>query len=180
MTWHQLKQNGKAHFHAILIDRFLPKSARSVLRKCAIFGGAFFFLTSFGALPLDFSYADGAFFLCVFIYLSFSFLESFYRSMKDSGLYSRVHERILEEDPVIEYALSNLIYKTDEIDATRALCETAVGIEVFGRAGITAEECKQFIFGNRTPIIASTLQLAETGLSLGWFVGGLYDADKAL
>ncbi len=148
MTWKHLKENSEPHFYAIKIDRFFPAWLRSLLRKSIPIATIFFFLSSFGALPLDFSYADGLFFLSIFVYLLLVFLESFYRSMKNEGLYSRIPERILSESIALDYALSQILYETDEIDAVRALSESQVGAHILERSGITAEEFKQFISTN--------------------------------
>ncbi len=180
MTWAQLKKNSEPHFHALVIDKYLPKVLRSAVRKVVLVGGAFFFLSSFGTLPLDFSYADGAFFLCIFVYLSFSFLECFYRSMKNEGLHSRIRERILEDGPTLDYSLSKLVWGVDEIDVTRSLCETAIGRNIFERSGVAKEDSKEFAYSNRSPIIASTLALGEDSATLSGFVATLYDADISL
>ncbi len=179
MTWHEIKKISEPHFYAIKIDKFLPKILRSILRKVFALGAVFFFFASFGSLPLDFSFADGVFFLCIFCYLLLGFLESFYRSMRFEGLYSRVRERALEDGAYTEYALSEVLYNLDEIDASRSLCETRVGLQIFERAGIAKEESQKFILAGRTPVIASSLHFGDK-LSLAAFSQTLYEADKSL
>ncbi len=179
MTWNEIKRISEPHFYAIRIDRFLPRVLRSIMRKLCAFGAVFFFFASFGSLPLDFSFADGASFLCISLYLIFGFLESFYRSMRYSGLHSRVRERTLEEGERLEYALSQILYRTDEIDATRSLCETKVGLEIFERAGILRSEARKFIVAGRNPLIASAMRFGSAH-SLPAYAEVLYDADKSL
>ena len=180
MTWKQLKQNSQPHFYAIFIDRFFPKTLRGVIRKISVFAAIFFFLASFGTLPLDFSYADGIFFLCVFVFISLVLLEGFYRSMKNEGLHSILPERILEEGPTIEYGLSKIIYKTDEIDVSRGFCDSAVGREILFRSGISPSDLKSFLNTDKTPIIASSLVLVSEHVTLADYAASLYEADKSL
>lgn len=179
MTFRQLQSISKPHFYAIVIDRFFPKGIRGFLRYLSAFATIASLAMSFSSLPLYFGFADGLFFLCILFYLLLSFLEFFYRSMLGTGVTSRMRESILDKSH-IDYALSYIIYYTDEIDVTRALCETEVGLTIFKKVGIAEVEAKNFVHQNRTPVLTSSLDLRGENVDLLLYVTALYDADKSL
>ncbi len=179
MTFNEIKKNVEPHFYAISIDRFFPKVLRFSLRKLAVLGAIFFFFASFNSFPFSLSFADGLSFLCIFVYFILAFLESFYRSMRYEGVYSRIKEKALEDSQSMDYILSELLYKMDDIDASRCLFETQSGLEILERAGIEELESREFVYSNRSPVIASSLSI-ENGLSLESFIESLYSKDKSL
>ena len=179
MTFKKLQELSTPHFYAISIDQFLSKILRNIFRKVSAFGAILSFLFSFNALPLYFGKADSLFFLFAFFYLVFAFLEFFYRSMKSEGLYVMINEDVFTHTKNLEYTLSQLLFFIDGIDLTRSLFETKIGFKILERAGITKEESKDFIYLNRTPIMASSLNFGES-MNLSQFISDLYDADKYL
>src|SRR3989344_4799670 len=165
MNWKQLKEISLAHFYAISLDRLISRKIRSVFRKLALLFAVASFLFSFGPMPLYFGAADGLFFLFLFLYGLFSLLEFFYNSMKGTAG---------------DHSLSEVIFATDEIDATRALCESHSGQEIFVRAGIAPKQVQDFVYANRVPVIVSILAIEESHTNLAGYAGLLYDSDKSL
>ena len=180
MTFKKLKEISRPHFYCLSLDKFFPKTLRNILRKGAALAALVSFVFSFDVLPLYFSKADGLFFLFIFIYLLLSFLEFFYRSMLDEGLLVKVSENLLDKNKIIDYTLSGILFVTDEIDATRALFETKVGFEILVRSGISPESFKNFVYSERSPLMASSLNFDSESVDLPLYVGILYDADKSL
>ena len=180
MTFRQLQKISFNHYYALTIDKFFPKLARAILRKVAALIVILAFVFSFDSLPLYFGDADGVFFLFIIIYLLLSFLEFFYRSMSGEGVRVRVNERIVKDTEKIDYALSGILFITDEIDATRAIFENQIGMEILMRAGLSAEICHDFIYSNRAPVIASTLNFDGDEVDLVSYLSVIYDADKSL
>lgn len=180
MTFGQLKKNSLSHYHCLLLDKFLPYRLRERLRKSSAFLALVSFVFSFDVLPLYFGKADGLFFLFIFVYLSLSFIEFFYRSMKNEGLEVRLGESLLDKNNHLDFALSRIIFVTDDIDITRALFETKIGIQILLRSGISMNECKHFIYDDRLPLMASSLNLEGDLISLSEYVGALYDLDRSL
>src|SRR3989344_9457201 len=103
MTFKKLKKISEPHFYCLFLDKFFPKTIRNILRKGAALASLVSFALSFDSLPLYFSKADGLFFFFIFIYLTLSFLEFFYQSMRDEGLRVRVRESIINKDKIIDY-----------------------------------------------------------------------------
>src|SRR3989344_709385 len=165
MNFRKLQEISRPHFYCLTLDKFFPKLLRGVLRKAAAFGAIISFVLSFDSLPLYFSVADGMFFLFVFVYLSLSFLEFFYRSMRGENF---------------DFTLSSLLFITDEIDASRALLESKLGIEIFLRSGIRQDQVKNFVHSSRAPLIASSLNFDSENVDLYHYVNTLYDTDKSL
>lgn len=180
MTFKKLKEISQPHRYCLSLDRFFPKTARNVLRKGAALAALISFVFSFDSLPVYFSRADGFFFLFIFIYLLLSFLEFFYKSMLDEGLRVRLGESIIEKNKNIDYALSDVIFATDEIDATLALFVSRVGIEILVRSGISPDSSKNFIHSERSPIMTSSLNLGGESVNLSEYMEALYDGDKFL
>jgi|GEM_PF-6308136 len=81
MTFRELKKISRPHYYALSLDRFFPKTIRSILRRGVALASLVSFALSFDSLPLYFGKADGMFFIFIFIYLTLSFLEFFYKSM---------------------------------------------------------------------------------------------------
>lgn len=179
MTFRQLQKISSEHYYALLIDKFLPKIFRNIFRKLMALGAIISFILSFDALPLYFGYADAIFFLFIIFYLLTSFLEFFYRSMASVGIRTKISESLTDETIKLDYALSSILFVTDEIDATRAIFESKVGIEVLVRAGISEEVLHNFVFSNRSPVIASSLNFVGDEVDLVQYIGAIYDADRS-
>jgi ATP-dependent Clp protease ATP-binding subunit ClpC len=179
----KLREISRPHFYSIWLDGFFPRGLRGALRKAS----AFFALLSFGLslLPFindsfrKFGWADGLFFAFIFLFLLLSCLEFFYRSMKNEGLFGRIPEKT-DQGPSLDYSLSQIIYNTDEIDASRALFETDIGRQIMLRCGIGADACKGFIHSSRAPVISSVIVLNGETANIVEYAAALYDADKSL
>lgn len=180
MTWNKFKKASILHSYAINIDRYFPRVIRSSLRKLSALMAALSFFASFSSMPFYISYTDGLVFIFAFFYLVLSFLEFFYNSMKNEGIKYRVRENIFIDNYHVEYALSNLINSVDEIDVTRSVFESTIGLSVLDRSGIGREEMHNFLNGTRMPIIASSLKFSSEDFSLVNFVEALYDTDNSL
>ncbi|MFH0804228.1 MAG: AAA family ATPase [Candidatus Zambryskibacteria bacterium] len=180
MTFKKLKEISQPHFFCLGLDRFFPKTLRSILRKGSAMASLIAFAFSFDTLPLYLGFADGLFFFFIFIYLALSFLEFFYKSNKSDGLQVRINEKFLNKSKNIDYALSCILYVTDEIDVARAFFEASVGVEILMRSGIAPADLKHFIYSERTSTIASSLNLGNDSFDLVQYAGIVYDADKSL
>jgi len=181
MTFKKLKEISKPHLYCFSLDKFFPKILRGFLRKSAALLALVSFATSFwDSLPLYFGKADGLFFLFIFIYLTLSFLEFFYRSMMNEGLRVRVRENFLDKNNSLNYALSGMLFATDEIDVTRAILESKVGIQIIIRSGILPEAFKNFIYSDRSPVMATSLNFDGDFVSLPQYVSAIYNTDKSL
>ncbi len=178
MNWKELQKISWPHFLSISIDRFFAKKTRSMIRKVSAFIALISFALSFNSSILYFGKTDAMFFLFADLYLVLFFLEVFYRSMSNEGIKTRVSESFVDENIKLDHALSYLLYDTDEIDVSRALFETEIGKRIFKQAGVTIDEKNSFVYGNRIPIIASSLNLPEGYINLPVYVGAIYDADK--
>lgn len=179
MNFKTIYDKSLPHRYALRIDRVLHPVIRNILRKLLLLIAAGAFALSFGPLPLDFSKADGVFFAALTFYLIFAFLEFFYSSLKYSGIKSRLREKSLRSE-YLDWGLSQLLEATDDIDVSRALFETSVGLEILRRAGIEKEESKKFIFDSRSPILSSAINFETEKLTLSEYVLALYAADKSL
>ncbi len=179
MTWNKLKELSGPNVYAISIDRYFPKVLRGTIRKLSAIFAALSFLASFSSLPLDLSYTDGLFFVFTFLYLLLSFLEFFYHSMKNEGIHLRIKEEGLDNHIEFEYALCLVVAASDEIDITRSIFESNVGIEILNRAGVAELDVKSFLHGERLPIIATSLKFKNDGATLHNFLEALYDTDTA-
>ena len=179
MTFKKLKKISEPHFYCLFLDKFFPKTIRNILRKGAALASLVSFALSFDSLPLYFSKADGLFFFFIFIYLTLSFLEFFYQSMRDEGLRVRVRESIINKDKIIDYALSSILFVTNEIDVTLALFDSKIGAEILIRSGISPENFKNFIYSERPSIMASSLNFRDESANLLSYLDVIYDTDKA-
>ena len=92
----------------------------------------------------------------------------------------RVNESLLDKSKNIDYALSSVLYVTDEIDATSALFVSKIGAEVLIRSGIHPENFKNFLYSERSPVMSSSLNLPGDFIDLSSYLSALYDADKSL
>lgn len=180
MTLKKLKEISKPHFYCLSLDKFFPKTLRNFLRRGSALGALISFTLSFDVLPIYFGKADGLFFLFIFIYLTLSFLEFFYRSTVDEGLLVRVAENIIDKDKKINYSLSELLFFTDEIDVSRALFESKIGQLVLIRSGISPDNFENFIYSERSPIMASALNFGNDPVDLLSYLNVLYESDKFL
>ena len=180
MTFGKLKTKSQPHFYCLTLDKYFPRTLRNVLRKFSALAALVSFALSFNTLPLYFGKADGLFFLFIFIYLFLSFLEFFYKSMSNEGLSSRINEKLLDKNISLDYALSGILFVTDEIDVTRGFLESKVGCEIFLRSGIAIDSCQNFIHSERSHIMSSSLNLESDFVNLAAYAGALYDADKSL
>lgn len=180
MTWNKLKKVSNQNIYAIKIDRFFPKIVRSSIRKLFSIFAIFSFVASFSSLPLDLSYTDGLFFIFAFIYLVLSFLEFFYNSMKNEGIHFRVREDVLMDNPFVDYSLSNIVAFIDEIDVTRSVFETPIGMSILDRSGIEKDDIHNFFNGERMPIIASSLKFETEDYTLNNFIETIYNNDSSL
>jgi ATP-dependent Clp protease ATP-binding subunit ClpC len=165
MTFRKLKEISRPHFYCFSLDKFFPKTLRNLLRKFSALAALVSFALSFDILPISFGSADGFFFLFIFIYLTLSFLEFFYKSMENQN---------------IDYTLSSILFVTDEIDITKAFFETKIGTEILVRSGITPSDLNNFIYSERPLVIASSLNLGNDFMDLSQYAGIVYDADKSL
>jgi ATP-dependent Clp protease ATP-binding subunit ClpC len=181
MTFKKLQKISEPHYYCLFLDRYFPKIIRNILRKGTAFASLISFALSFDSLPVYFSKADGLFFLFIFVYLLLSFLEFFYESMRNEGLRVRIKESIIDKDKNIDYALSSILFATNEIDATLALFESKIGIEIIMRSGIFPENFKNFIYSERPPIMASSLNFAgeSESVSLSSYMEAIYETDKS-
>jgi ATP-dependent Clp protease ATP-binding subunit ClpC len=181
MTFKELKKISLPHSYCFSLDKIFPKTIRNILKKTSALLVLVSFALSFDSLPLYFGKADGLFFIFVFIYLITSFLEFFYKSMQDEGLLTRIDENLIDKNKNLDYALSSILFATNEIDVTRALFETKIGIEILMRSGILPQDSKNFIFdAKRPPIITSSLNFDNDFVNLSTYVSTLYDVDKSL
>lgn len=178
MNFNIIYEQSLPNRYAIRIDRLLHPVIRNIIRKTLVLVAIFAFALSFGPLPLNFSKADGLFFAMIFFYLVFAFLEFFYCSMKNDGVGTRIKESYLDLK-MSDWGLSSLLERTDDIDISRALFESKVGQLVLLRAGLSQSEVKKFVFGNRSPILASAIELTEEK-TLSAYVANVYDKDKSL
>jgi len=180
MTFKKLKEISKPHYHCLFWDKFFPKTLRGILRKGSALMALVSFAMSFSSLPLYFSKADGLFFLFIFIYLALSFLEFFYRSMMDEGLQVRIYEDLVDENKSIDYALSCILFATNEIDVTGAIFDTKMGADVLLRSGISPQDFKNFIYSERISVLASSLNFENDFVDLTLYISTVYNADKSL
>ncbi|MEK7669574.1 MAG: AAA family ATPase [Patescibacteria group bacterium] len=180
MTFRKLKEISRPHYYCLSLDRFFPRMIRSILRKGSALAALVSFALSFDILPLSFGKADGLFFIFIFIYLALSFVEFFYRSMMNEGLLVRIREKLLGKNENLDYALSSILYVTDEIDVTRAFFETKVGLQIFLRLGIFLENCKNFVYAERSFVMSSSINLEGDSIDLSSYAIALYDSDKSL
>lgn len=180
MNFRELKQNSNPHFYGLSLDRHFPKKLRHILRKLVALLALVAFALSFDILPLFFGWSDAAFFLCIFSYLSLSFLEFFYRSMINHGLLTRVIDKSLSSQSRADLSLSKVLFVSSEIDLTRSLFESKIGQEVFARCGIILPELKNFVYSERAFIVASTLNFPGDFVDLADYVSVVYEADKPL
>jgi len=178
MTFKELKETSRPHYYCFSLDKFFPKTIRNILRKGSALTAIVSFALSFDSLPLSFGKADGLFFLFVFIYLTLSFLEFFYKSMMNDGLFTRIKEKSITGN--LDFGLSSILFATDDIDVTSALFETKIGAEIFLRLSISLEDCKKFIYSERSFVMSSSLNLEGDFINLFSYFNALYDADKSL
>jgi ATP-dependent Clp protease ATP-binding subunit ClpC len=178
MNFRQLQKKSTSHFYGLMLDKYFPKMLRNILRKLVAVLAIAFFALSFDTLPLYFGKADGMFFVCIFVYLSLVFLEFFYRSMIGEGVSVKIAEKLADQTP-LDLALSDLVFATDEIDVTRALFETKLGLKILARLGLDREVCHQFIYESRPPIMSSVLNLEGEVITLSQYVLAIYDLDKS-
>ncbi|MCL4387154.1 AAA family ATPase, partial [Patescibacteria group bacterium] len=178
MTFKELKKISEPHFYCLYLDRYFPKAVRNFLRRSFALMALISFAFSFDALPLYFGKADSLFFFSIFVYLSLSFLEFFYKSMRGEGLQTRMAESLIQGKG-IDYALSEIIFVTDEIDATLALFKSKIGLEVLVRSGIPADSFKNFVYSERQSIIASALNFESDSINLAEYLKAIYEADKS-
>jgi len=179
MTFKKLIEISQPHYYSLILDRYFPKKFRGFLRKTCALAALVSFALSFDILPLSLGKADGLFFLFIFIYLPLSFSEFFYRSMMNEGLTVRINEKLMNKEKSLDYNLSGILFITDEIDATKALFDTKLGLEIFLRLGISSESCKNFVFSERTQIITSSLNIDGDSVDICSYVSAIYDADKS-
>ena len=180
MTFKKLKKISEPHFYCLSLDKFFPKKLRNILRKGVALASLISFALSFNSLPLYLGFADALFFLFIFIYLLLSFLEFFYKSMSNEGLRVRINENLLDKNISIDYALSSILFATNEIDVTRAFFETKIGMEVISRSGVAPQDLKNFIYSERQLVIASSLDLSNDFVDLVNYASVVYDIDKSL
>lgn len=180
MNFKKLQEIYTPHFYSLLLDKFFPKIFRTVLRKLSALLAITSFVLSFDVMPFYLGNADGMFFLFIFIYIILFFTEVFYRSMKGEGLQVLIPENILDHRTNLDYSLSSVLFATDEIDVTKALFETKIGIEILIRSGIPTDLFKGFVYSNRSTVLASSLVLNTENIDLPAYVSALYDADKSL
>lgn len=177
MTFKKLKEISAPHFHCLFLDKFFPKSLRRFLRKGSAAAALVSFGLSFDSLPLYFGKADGLFFLFVFIYLALSFLEFFYKSMAAEGLQVRIKESLTDKDEHLDFALSDVLFNTDEIDATKAIFESKIGTKIIVRSGILPETFKSFIYSDRSPVMVSALVFENDFVNLSVYLSALTSGD---
>jgi len=180
ITFKELRQISEPHYHSLSLDKYFPKIFRNVLRKLIILAAAISFILSFDSLPLYFSKADGFFFLFLFFYIGLIMLEFFYRSMANEGLFVRINENLIKNNNQIDFALSRVLFITDEIDVTRAFFESKIGSEILIRSGILPEISKNFIYSERPLLMASSLNFDGDRVDLVTYAETIFEADKSL
>lgn len=180
MTFGELKIISKPHYYSISLDKYFPKFLRNLLRKGSVILALVSFVLSFDSLPFYYGFADGLFFLFIFVYLLLSFLEFFYRSMKNEGLGSLIREKNLKENKKLDFALSTIVFGTKEIDITKAFFDTKIGQEIFLRLGLSLQEFKDFIYSNRQPVMSSAVNISNDDLDLVSYAKVVYEVDKGL
>ena len=79
----------------------------------------------------------------------------------------------------LDHALSDILFVTNEIDITRALFETEIGLGIMMRSGVSFESCQNFIHSERSAIMASSLNFENNPVNLSFYVSVLYDTDKS-
>ncbi|MFA6269931.1 MAG: AAA family ATPase [Candidatus Paceibacterota bacterium] len=164
MTFKELKIIYGPYFYSLSLDKFFPKILRNILRKFCALAALISFFLSFDALPLYLGLADGLFFLFIFFYLALSFLEFFYRSMNGGSL---------------DYALTNVLFSTGNIDVTSAFFKNKIGMEILLRTGIASDNLKHFIYSERPLTMASALVLTSDLVDLVQYASAVYDVDKS-
>lgn len=180
MTFRKLQEISRPHYYCLIIDNFLSKKIRDLFRSGSIFLALISFVISFYFPSLISVSTDGLFFIFVFVYLIFFFIEVFYRSMLNEGIQVFVEEKSLDRDTTIDYSLSDLIFKTDEIDVSRALFESRIGLQIMLRLGIPSDSIVNFLSNSRSPLIASTLNFDSQTVNLSEYLSVVYDFDKEL
>lgn len=180
MNWKELRKTHFPHFLSISIERFVSRKTRDFFRRVSAFAALTSFALSFGVSPVYFGKADAMFFLFADIYLLFFFAEVFYRSMSNEGIKTRVNESIVGESLRLDHALSLILYDTDEIDVSRVFFETDIGGKIFENLNIPEERRQEFVYRNRIPIIASSLEIDPENVDLPKYTGAVYEADKEL
>ncbi len=180
MTFKELKKISRPHYYCLTLDKFFPKVFRVALRKGTALAALISFALSFDTLPFYFGKADGMFFLFIFIYLILSFLEFFYKSMMAEGLQVSINESLINRNKNLDYALSGILFTTDEIDVTKSLLESEIGAEILVRLAIPKESVKNFIYSERSPIMASSLDFESEFVNLSVYVDTIYKIDKSL
>src|SRR3989344_7074515 len=100
--------------------------------------------------------------------------------MSNQGIKARVGESLVGESLQLDHALSSVLYDTDEIDVSRVFFETEVGKKIFKHLGISDEKVGEFIYRNRVPIIASSLEIDLESVDLPKYAEAVYGADKEL
>ncbi len=180
MTFKALKERSKPHYYSLAIDGFLSPKSRMYLRSFFVFLASISFVSSFNSLPLYFGFSDGLFFLFIFLYLVLTLIEFFCRSNKNEGIQSRLKEKSVSNYNYIDYSLSTILYNTDDIDMTRAIFETDIGLQILSRAGIPSEECAKFVHSDRMPVLSSSLSFDVEDVDLFAYISTLYNTDKSL
>lgn len=178
MNWKRLQEVSRPHYYSIALDDFFPNRIRNILRKTtSILAIASFFSSFIFSKYTDFSF-DGLFFLFVFVYLLLFFLESFYRSRKYYGLKTQIKEGNLLQNLRVDYSLSQIIFNTDEIDVTKSIFYTNVGVLILLRLGITNEAIKDYLSNNKAPLISNFFEADEGFVGLFGYLKKIYEADN--
>lgn len=180
MTFQKLKNISKPHFYSIFLDKFFPRKIRSFFRYSFSSLALVSFVLSFNDLPIYFGKADGLFFIFASLSLFMFFLEFFYRSMLNEGIKVRIFEKIIAKDLRLDYALSQILFETEDIDVSKSIFKTNVGIKILLRAGLDYHSFENFLNSNRNQIISSSFILEGEEVSLSNYVGALYDLDSSL
>jgi ATP-dependent Clp protease ATP-binding subunit ClpC len=180
MTFKELKEKSAPHSYCLTLDKYFPRRLRGFLKKSAAVLVLVSFFLSFDDLPLYLGMSDGFFFVFIFIYMALSFLEFFYRSMVSEGLSVRIAEGLINRNKNIDFALSSILFATNDIDVTKAFFETKIGREIMLRAGVSLEELKDYIYSERQSVIASTLNFGSDTVNLTSYIDVVYEADKSL
>lgn len=178
MNFRKLQEISRPHQYALTIDEFIPKKFRDFARSFSVFFAVIsFFISLFFSsyIPIN---ADGLFFIFLFIYLTFFFIEVFYRSKINEGISYSMGNEENKDNTYIDLSLSKIIYKTNEIDITKALFETEVGLNIFFRLGLEANSLSSFISSNRVTLVSTAVNFDSDSVNLLSYLTLIYESDK--
>lgn len=151
----------------ISLERVISHRLRLILKNI-------FFVLSLGLLVVSSGYfvpassaLTGLFFLSLFLFLVFVFLDAFY--------YSYVFEEY-EESPFL-YELATIFAITPDNDLTGGFIRSDVGRRILLRAGVSNEELKNFLVSRNTFVASKTIAFVADQDPVVSYVKTLFSAD---